>query len=216
MLNFLHIFIVLSALLGVAPVMAVPGSDAEIARLGEAWATLKYQRGDDPETLAKVRALKQEAADLAAKFPEVPGFLYWQAQVLCLEAEIMHSVGSLDRMREARQLLEKADQLDPKSGTTKSLLGSVHYEVPGWPLSFGSDKTASRYLRQALEIEPDGMDPNYFMGDLVLQKGRAAEAIPYLERAAAASKRLPASRVVEGRRTEIFEAIEKARKRLSQ
>jgi tetratricopeptide (TPR) repeat protein len=216
MLKFLRIFMVLGALAGVHPAAAAPSTDADVARMGEAWAALKYQAGDDPDKLAKVRALKGELAALTENFPSSAGLLYWRAQVLCLEAELMHSMGSLDRMREARALLEKADALDPKSGMIKSLLGSVHYEVPGWPLSFGSDKIASQHLHEALALEPDGMDANFFMGDFLLERGHAAEAMAYLEKAAAASDHLPPSLVVTGRREEIAQAKEKARKRLRQ
>jgi tetratricopeptide (TPR) repeat protein len=214
MLNFLRIFMVMTALMAVQPGAAASSPDADVSRMGEAWAALKYQTQADPEKLAKVRALKQEAVALSEKFPTAAGFLYWRAQILCLEAELIHSAGSLDRMREARDLLEKADTLDPRSSATKSLLGSVHYEVPGWPLSFGSNKAAAKYLREALALDQDGMDPNFFMGDFLLADGHADEAMPYLEKADIASRHLPQSLVVAGRRTEIAEAIAKARKRL--
>lgn len=213
MLKFLHIFIILGVMTAGAAAAAPAG---DVARVGEAWAALKYETGKDPERLAKVRALKDEAARLSAQSPDAPGLFYWRAQILCLEAEIMHSSGSLDRMREARQMLETAEQLDPRSSTIKSLMGSVYYEVPGWPISFGSDKKAAKYLHEALALEPDGMDPNYFMGDFLLEQGHADEAKPYLAKAAEVSKKLAPSRVVVGRREEIDHAIAKARKRLGE
>jgi len=194
---------------------AAPSPEAEAARVGETWAYLKYEQGDAPARLAQVRALGQEATALSQAFPTTATFLYWRAQVLCLEAELMYSIESLDRMREARDLLDKAAELDPKSSLIKSLLGSFYYEVPGWPLSYGSGKKAERYLREALALDPDGMDANFFMGDFLLSAGHAAEAMPYLEKAATASDRLPPSRVVAGRRGEIVEAIAKVRKRLA-
>jgi hypothetical protein len=213
MLKFLHIFIILSVMMaGSAGAAVTP--DGEVDRLGEAWAALKYETGKDPEKLAKVRALKEETAHLAQQFPDMPGVFYWRAQILCLEAEIMHSTGSLDRVREARHLLEAAEHLDPRSSIIKSLLGSIYYEVPGWPISFGSDNKAAKYLHEALALEPEGMDPNYFMGDFLLGQGHAADAVPYLEKAAQASEKVAPSRVVAGRRQEIAAAIAKARKRL--
>ena len=81
-------------------------------------------------------------------------------------------------------------------------------------MSFGDNEKALRYLRRALELEPEGMDPNYFMGDFLLETGHAAAALQYLDMAEMASRRLPASSVVTGRRSEIAQAIEKAHKRL--
>jgi tetratricopeptide (TPR) repeat protein len=212
MLKFLHIFIILSVIAGSAAAAVTPGGVGD--RLGEAWATLKYESGKDPEKLAKVQALKEETARLAQRLPDAPDVFYWRAQILCLEAEIIHSAGSLDRMREARQLLETAERLDPRSSAVKSLIGSVYYEVPGWPISFGSNEMAAKYLHEALALEPDGMDPNFFMGDFLLGSGRVADAVPYLEKAAKASEKAAPSRVVVGRRQEIAAAIAKARKRL--
>jgi cytochrome c-type biogenesis protein CcmH/NrfG len=216
MLKFLHIFIILGVVTAgpVGPAVAAVTLDGAVARLGDGWATLKYQTGKDPGKLAKVRALKEEAVRLSEEFPDAPALFYWRAQILCLEAEIMHSGGSLDRMRDARRMLETAERLDPGSSRVKSLMGSIYYEVPGWPLSFGSDKKAAKYLREALVLDPEGMDPNYFMGDFLLGDGHAVDALIYLEKAEQVSGKAAPSRVVAGRRQEIAEAIAKARRSL--
>jgi len=211
MLNFLRTFIVLGLVFSLETAHA-QGAGPDAVRLGEAFAVLKYQPGDKDAKLSKVRALAQDAAALAGRMPEAAEPLYWQAQILCLEAELMHSPGSLDRMRQARALLEKAEALDPRSSAVKALLGSLYYEVPGWPIGFGSDRKAGDYLRQAVAVEPDGMDANYFMGDFLLQRRNPADALSYLEKALALADSLPPSHVVAGRRTEIVEALGKARK----
>ena len=56
------------------------------------------------------------------------------------------------------------------NGSVYTSLGSLYYQVPGWPIGFGSDKKAESYLKKALAVNPDGMDPNYFYGDFMLQE----------------------------------------------
>jgi hypothetical protein len=56
--------------------------------------------------------------------------------------------------------------IDPRAlqGSAYTSLGSLYYQVPGWPIGFGDDKRAEAMLLKALEINPDGIDPNYFYG----------------------------------------------------
>ena len=72
---------------------------------------------------------------------------------------------------------------------------------------------AEMHLRRALEIAPDDMDANYFMGDFLLQKGRPADAIPYLEKALAAAHAVIPTTIVEGRLQEIAHALNESHKR---
>ena len=51
-------------------------------------------------------------------------------------------------------------------------LGTLYYKVPGWPIGFGSDKKAREYLAKALDLNPTGIDPNYFMGEFLFDAGR--------------------------------------------
>jgi tetratricopeptide (TPR) repeat protein len=210
---------VLSAPVLSAPVLAADGvlhaptPSAGIDRIAAAWAELKYQAADDPQRRARTLALERETAGLLAASPSSPDLMYWRANVLCFAAELAHSTKSLAMVREARDLLLKAEQLQPQSSAIKSSLGSIYYEVPGWPISFGNNGKAQRYLAQAVALDPDGMDANFFMGDFLLQRGKAAQALPYLEKAASAGARLPASVLVDGRRREIDEALSKARKK---
>ena len=61
-------------------------------------------------------------------------------------------------------------------GSIYTSLGSLYAKAPGWPLSFGDRKKAKAYLEQALTINPDGIDPNFFYGDYLFRKGDYAEA----------------------------------------
>ena len=49
--------------------------------------------------------------------------------------------------------------------------GFPYYQVPGWPVGFGDDEKAEQLLKQALAINPTGIDPNFFYGDFLLDQG---------------------------------------------
>jgi len=74
-------------------------------------------------------------------------------------------------------------------GSAYTSLGALYYQVPGWPLAFGNKKQAEKLLLQALEINPDGIDSNYFWGDYLVQQKRSAEARSALLKAQGAPTR---------------------------
>jgi len=94
-------------------------------------------------------------------------------------------------------------------GSAYTSLGSLYYQVPGWPIGFGDDKKAQEYLKKALAVNPDGIDANYFYGDYLFRKGEYAEAARWLNKAMQAPPR-PGRKVAdEGRRREIDELLDK-------
>lgn len=62
-------------------------------------------------------------------------------------------------------------------------LGVLYYKVPGSPIGFGDDDRARRLLREALALDPNGLDSNYFYGDFLYDQGDSAGAKSYLQKA---------------------------------
>lgn len=81
--------------------------------------------------------------------------------------------------------------------------------MPGWPVGFGDDEKAEQLLKQALAINPTGIDPNFFYGDFLLDQGRKAEAKSYLEKALSAPPRPGRELADQGRRIEIRDRLDK-------
>lgn len=81
--------------------------------------------------------------------------------------------------------------------------------IPGWPVGFGDDEKAEKLLKQALAINPTGIDPNFFYGDFLLEQGDKAQAKIYLDKALAAPARPGREVADEGRKTEIRERLAK-------
>ena len=89
------------------------------------------------------------------------------------------------QVKEAKLKLEQAEAIDPEvlGGSIYASLGSLYSKVPGWPIGFGNDKTAERYFKKALEINPQGLDINYFFAEYLIDQGKDELALEYLNRA---------------------------------
>ncbi len=78
----------------------------------------------------------------------------------------------------------------------------LYYKVPGWPLGFGDKARARELLQSALAINPNGIDPNYFFAEYLVETGKRAGSDSYLEKALKAPPR-PGREVADaGRRDE--------------
>lgn len=187
----------------------------KIAYLQGEWARIKYQvKGDDAQEKA-FQKLDAEAAEISKTFPDKAEPKIWQAIILSTEAGVVGGLGALPKVKQAKKLLEAALKIDSNAleGSASTSLGSLYYQVPGWPIGFGDDKKAEQYLKSALSINPDGIDPNFFYGDYLVDQKRYSEALPVLEKALKAPDR-PGRKVAdEGRRGEIRALLAKARKK---
>ncbi len=120
------------------------------------------------------------------------------------------------KVEKAKTLLEEADKIDAKAldGSAHTSLGSLYYQVPSWPIAFGDNKKAEEHLKMALQINPEGIDTNYFYGDFLLQDGRPEEAKTYLEKALLAKPRQGRELADAGRHQEIKVALAKTEEKL--
>ena len=108
-------------------------------------------------------------------------------------------------VKQARQDFQAALALDERSldGSALTSLGSLYYQVPGWPIGFGDDDKARELLTRALEINPEGIDSNYFYADFLLDQGDKDGARRYFEKALQAPARPQRPLADRGRRDEI-------------
>lgn len=197
------------------PVAEAPIADPvmeQVARLQTRWAEIKYQIPADGAKLEAIHKLEQEAAQVTASNPTRAEPKIWEAIILSTDAGIVKGISALPKVEKAKTLLEEADQIDPKAleGSAHTSLGSLYYQVPSWPIAFGNNKKAEDHLKMALQINPDGIDPNYFYGDFLLQDNRPAEAKVYLEKALIAQPRPGRELADAGRHQEIKVALAKA------
>ena len=91
---------------------------------------------------------------LVESYPDRAEPKIWLAIALSTDAGINGGLSALGEVKEARRLLESAEKIDPAAldGSIYTSLGSLYYQVPGWPIGFGNDDKAEAYLKQALAI----------------------------------------------------------------
>jgi len=78
----------------------------------------------------------------------------------------------------------------------------------------GDDAKAETLLKQALALNPDGIDPNYFYGDFLQRNQRYAEAKVALEKALQAPDRPGRASADAGRRAEAQQLLAEVIKKL--
>ena len=190
-----------------AGVMAMPlwaqDMRAELAQIQQRWAQIQYQLPDDDKEKA-FEALAKEAETFVADYPGRAEPLIWQGIVLSTYAGAKGGLGALGLVKEARASLEAALKIAPEAldGSAYTSLGSLYYQVPGWPLGFGDDEMARKYLQKSLAINPDGIDANYFFGDFLAEQDEPQRARVYLEKVLAAPARPGREVADDGRRAE--------------
>ncbi len=174
--------IIMTAWLLALPVWAAD-LPAELAGIQQRWAEIRYQLPEQDQEKA-FEALAMEAEAFVERYPDRAEPLIWQGIVLSTWAGAKGGLGALGLVKRARVSLEAALELDASAleGSAYTSLGSLYYQVPGWPLGFGDDDKARGYLQKALAINPDGIDANYFFGDYLIDQGEPERARAYLQK----------------------------------
>ena len=176
----------------------------QLQNLQDRWAEINYQLPKEQRENAFASLSKQAQQAVAAE-PNAAELQIWNGIILSTYAGAKGGLGALGLVKEAKASLEQGLALDPKalSGSAYTSLGSLYYQVPGWPVGFGDDEKAEVMLKQALAINPDGIDPNYFYGDYLARAKRFEEAKAALEKALQAPPRPNRQSADVGRKQEI-------------
>ncbi len=177
----------------------------QIRYLQTEWARIKYQMPDEDVQLSAIHKLEEHAAKVTATYFDRSEPKIWEAIILSTDAGIVKGMSALGKVEKAKELLESSLEIDPRAmeGSAHTSLGSLYYQVPGWPVAFGDDDEAEKHLKMALQLNPDGIDPNFFYGDFLIEDDREGEAKPYLEKALMAPDRPGRELADAGRRQEI-------------
>lgn len=203
------IFLFLLALTSLPALALSTGGQAQLERIQGRWAEINYQLPAKQREDALAELAGQAGKAVAAE-PQAAELHIWHGIVLSTWAGAKGGLGALELVKQAKGELEQALKLDPRAldGSAYTSLGSLYYQVPGWPIGFGDDGKAEEMLKKALTLNPDGIDPNYFYGDFLLRKKRYAEARTVLEKALAAPDRPTRASADAGRRAEARALLE--------
>lgn len=198
-------------LIGVA--QAQTPFDMGLARIQQQWAVANYQIASKEEKVKAFDALASEAHQFSTANPQRAEPLIWEGIVLSTYAGAKGGLGALSLAKKSRSVLEAALKIDDKAldGSAYTSLGALYSKVPGFPLGFGSDDKAQELFAKALQLNPDGIDPNYFYAQYLCDRNECRDALRYLQRAADAPARPGRELADEGRHREVMELMAKAR-----
>jgi tetratricopeptide (TPR) repeat protein len=191
--------------------LAAPVDDA-VADLQHEWETIRY-RTPTTQHAERFEALAGKAHKVVEAYPNRAEPLIWDGIIVSTLAGAKGGLGALSLAKDAKAMYEQALKLNPNAldGSAYNSLAVLYYKVPGWPIGFGDKAKAKELLDKAAAINPKGVDVNYFYGEFLVETGKPAEAIAYLERSLAAPAR-PGREIADaGRKDEAKALLEKVR-----
>ncbi len=186
------------------------GMEEDTGRVMHEWEHIQYQLVPK-EREAALEKLARESEKVMAQYPTQAEPAIWHGIIEASYAGAKGGMGALAIVKNARQTFEHAIEINPKAldGSAYTSLGSLYYQVPGWPIGFGDDKKALEFLKKGLALNPNGIDSNFFHGDLLFRSRDYAGAEQALRKALRAVPREGRALADEGRRKEINELLEK-------
>jgi tetratricopeptide (TPR) repeat protein len=194
---------------------AASSMDESIHQLQKEWAIANYETAKDNQDKV-FETLTVKAEKLVTANPDSAEALIWNAIIVSSHAGATGGLGALGKVKKAKKLLDKAEKINPDAlhGSIYTSMGSLYYQVPGWPIGFGDDDKAEAYLKKALVLNPAGIDPNYFYGDFLRDQGRYDESEVYLLKALRAPARPDRPLADKGRKGDIQRALKNVKEEL--
>ena len=187
----------------------------DIKPLQQRWAEVNYQLDEGQRESAFEALLQQADAVVQANTDKAEAYI-WRGIIASSYAGAKGGLGALSLTKQSKADLEQAIALDDTAlqGSAYTSLGVLYYKVPGWPVGFGSDKKARAMLTKAVELNPQGIDPNYFYAEFLLEERDYKAAMRYLELAKHAPARPDRLLADSGRQQEIAALERKLTKKL--
>jgi len=168
------------------------------------WAQAQYRsKGDEQEK--SFESLIKEIDALAVANPDKAEPKIWQGIIRSTYAGAKGGLSALSLVKSAKEYLEAALKLNDQAlnGSAYTSLASLYFKVPGWPIGFGDDDKAEELFEQALNINPTGIDPNYFYAEYLVDEGDYEKAYVVLDKAQNAPVRKDRPLADEARREEV-------------
>ncbi len=191
--------------------------DAQLRSIERDWVNVNYHTQSREARVRGFEALAKRVNAVSSQHEGCAEPLTWEGIVLGTQARDTRGLlGALGIAKRARARLEAAERIDPDAlgGSVYMMLGTLYYKVPGWPLGFGNDARARRYLEKALEVDPDSPDSNFFYAEFLIEQGETAEARRRLENALKLPVRPDHAEADRGRKEDIrrlLQTVEGAR-----
>jgi len=201
-------------LYGIYMQTSLAGVDEDVFQLKKTWEQLKYKTPLSEQEKG-FELLLNQSEKVTAKYPGKAEALLWQGIIEGTFAGVRNGIrgqlAALSLVKDAKQHFEQAIQIDSQgsNGAAYTSLGSLYYQVPPWPIAYGDNDKAKNMLLKGLEINPDGIDANYFYGEFLFKTGELYKATEFLKKGLLAEHREGREIADEGRKKEINDLLKK-------
>ena len=192
-------------------------ASTELQEVQTSWAECQYHTPDKELKQQCLSEVIQKNSDYLAQQPNDPELTVWLAINKSSLAGAKGGLGALSLVKEAKELLESVIDRAPQTleGSAYTSLGSLYYQVPGWPIGFGDDDKAEKLFKQALAFNLKGIDTNYLYGEYLYGEGDYKQAKARLLVAQAAGIRDTRAKADEYRQQAISQLLVKVDKKLT-
>jgi len=193
------------------------GNQNSLLLLQQKWAKVNYQLTGKEQDEA-FKALLNKAKIIVEDNDKDADTWIWLGIIQSSYAGAKGGLGALSLAEAAKVSLENALVLNDKalSGSAYSSLGTLYSKVPGWPIGFGDDKQAKIYLEKAVKLNPNGIDPNYFIAEMLYDQRKYQAAKNYLQQAFNAKPRENRPLADKSRQQEVALLMNKVNNKLNQ
>ena len=213
-MNLVKKIVISLFLYGIYMQASLAGVDEDVFQLKKTWEQLKYKTPLSEQEKG-FELLLNQSEKVTAKYPGKAEALLWQGIIEGTFAGVRNGIrgqlAALSLVKDAKQHFEQAIQIDSQgsNGAAYTSLGSLYYQVPPWPIAYGDNDKAKNMLLKGLEINPDGIDANYFYGEFLFKTGELNKATEFLKKALLAEPREGREIADEGRKKEINDLLKK-------
>lgn len=200
--------VLIALLLSLFTLIAQAEPDDPLAVVIAQWDRVQFDVPDAEREAAFAELLEQLDQRLAAE-PKAPRVLMWRGITKASLAGVKGGLSALSLVKSAKKDLDRAIKLGAGKtvAAAYTTLGSLYYQVPGWPIGFGSDELADKNLQAGLALTPQDIDAHYFYGNFLHEQGRDEEAARAYRKALACPPRPARPLADRARRNDIRERL---------
>ena len=188
----------------------------EVKHIQKQWAIANYQT-PKKEKENVFKHLAKSATQVVLNNEKNAHALIWEGIVYSTYAGETGALTAGKLAKHAKYSYEQAIKINGSAlnGAAFTSLGVLYYKVPGWPFSFGSDKKAMKKLKKGLELNPDGIDSNYFFAEFLYEEDDYTLAKEHLHKAQIAVARPNRPVADKGRHEDIYQLMLKIKEELA-
>jgi tetratricopeptide (TPR) repeat protein len=179
-----------------------------LSDIQQQWDITNFSLTGDAQVAAFEELQAESEAYTTANPDQAEGWI-WRGIIDSSFAGAKGGLGALSLAKSARKHFDKAIAIDDTAmkGSAYTSLGTLYYSVPGWPIGFGDDEKAAELLLKGLQLDPTGIDSNYFYAEFLAEQKQADRALEHYRKALNAPAREGRVIADEGRRKQAQSAI---------